>query len=226
MRFQQTKHSATSFDFLNLYCLTSDSLTISHSEQVNVFCKNGVKLIQLRTKELSKDEFLEQAQISVSTCNAFGAKLIINDNVDIAFKSDAHGVHLGRHDMNPKEARALLGDSKILGTTVHSAAEISPVVVSESDYIGMGPFRHSKTKSNLSPILSNSDFSDMIISVHPIPVFLIGGIVLADMKLNEFLGNAGVAVCSELSCGESLNIDSIINFAKEAKISRNSSVLN
>jgi hypothetical protein len=46
------------------------------------------------------------------------------------------------------------------------------------------------------------------------------------MKLKEFLGNAGVAVCSELSCGESLNIDSIINFAKEAKISRNSSVLN
>lgn len=215
----------TGFEFPNLYCLTSDRLQSSHSDQVLTFCEHGVKFIQFRTKEMSQYDFLKQALRAVSICNAFDAKLIINDDVDIAAESDSHGVHLGRGDMNPKQARSLLGHDKIIGTTVHSKDEINQDLLAESDYIGMGPFRESLTKSALSPVLSTLDFSEMIKAVHPIPVYLIGGLLLADMKQRESLGNTGIAVCSALSSTKSLNTASITNFVKEANLANISPVL-
>lgn len=198
-----------------LYCLTSDQVDSSHSEQVLTLCESGVRLIQLRAKKLNKTDLLHEARLSMSICEGFKAKLIINDHVEIANECDAHGVHLGVQDMNVTEARNILGDSRIIGITVHSKGEINKEILPNVDYIGMGPFRKSKTKTALEPKLSLKDFSEMINSVHPVPVYLIGGLAIEDLRLCEQLGNNGIVLCSALTHGKSLSTSVIKNYVNK-----------
>ena len=172
-----------------LYCLTSDDLEMSHSEQVSVLCKAGVRLIQIRSKKLSQKELLTEAIQSVEICFKYDAKLIINDSLEVVQRSGADGVHLGQKDVNPRIARDSLGDSKLIGITIHSKDEIKEDFNQIVDYIGMGPFRNSMTKKDLKPILSDQDYSCLINRVVPIPVFLIVGLNLNYFSLCHILGN-------------------------------------
>ena len=199
-----------------LYCLTSDDVDSSHSEQVLTLCEAGVRLIQLRAKKLNKTDLLYEARLARRICEDFKAKLIINDHVEIANECDAHGVHLGIQDMSVSKARNLLGDSRIIGLTIHSKAEISQEGLPDVDYIGMGPFRKSETKTDLEAKLSLKDFSEMINSVHPVPVYLIGGLAIEDLRLCEQLGNNGIALCSALTDGKYLDTSTITNYVNKA----------
>ena len=197
----------------HLFCLTSDRIKISHSQQVLEFCKAGVRLIQIRSKKLSMKEFLSEAQTSVEICQYFEARLIINDSVEIANSVNAHGVHLGINDMDISKARDLLGDTKLIGYTIHSSEEITRDVVGNANYIGMGPYRNSKTKTDLTPVLSSNDYQFMIQRFDPTPVYIIGGMDLDDIILSKELGNHGIAVCSSLSKGKNLDTRKIQNIA-------------
>ena len=199
-----------------LYCLTSDNLNISHAEQVAVLCEAGVRLIQIRSKKLPKDELLTEAIQSVKTCVQYTTKLIINDSLEVVQRSGADGVHLGQKDVNPRIARDSLGDSKLIGITIHSKDEIKEDFNQIVDYIGMGPFRNSMTKKDLKPILSDEDYSCLINRVVPIPVFLIGGLNLNDFSLCQRLGNHGLAICSGLSKGSFLNNPRISEFIRKS----------
>ena len=132
----------------HLLCLTSDQINISHSQQVLEFCKAGVRFIQLRCKEISMKEFLKEAEMSVEICQRFEARLIINDSVEVANEVEADGVHLGLNDMHISRARDLLGETKLIGYTIHSYQEITQSIIENANYIGMGPFRESKTKTD------------------------------------------------------------------------------
>ena len=198
-----------------LFCLTSDRINISHSQQVLEFCKAGVRFIQLRCKELSMKEFLREAQMSVEICQYFEARLIINDSVEVANKVEADGVHLGLNDMHISRARDLLGETKLIGYTIHSYQEITPNIIENANYIGMGPFRESKTKTDLSSVLSENDYQLMIQRFDPTPVYIIGGIDIDDISLSEKLGNHGIAVCSCLSKGRNLDIRKIQKIVSE-----------
>ena len=197
-----------------LYCLTSDKLSVSHSHQVLKFCEAGVRFIQLRSKSLSKIELLAEVRESVRICRRFQTKLIVNDSIEVAMESDADGVHLGQEDRDISDARKFLGETKVIGFTIHSKNEITEDVLCNANYIGMGPFRKSKTKTDLSPTLSIDDYSTMIQGLNSIPVFLIGGMEIEDFSLS--LANHGIAVCSALSEQENLNISKIKAFVDES----------
>ena len=204
-------------DLPNLLCLTSDDLEISHSQQVFEFSECGVEFIQFRSKKLSDQDFLKEAKRAVAICKQYGVKIIINDAVEVAKEVDADGVHLGVDDMSVLEAREMLGESKIIGATIHSDHEINNNIIAHADYIGMGPFRKSNTKTDLTPVLKEFEYRSMIKQVEPKPVFLIGGIELEDFDLELKFGNHGIAVCSNLSSGVELNPISIKQFVERSR---------
>ena len=82
----------------SLYCLTSDEVDLSHSQQVQSMCRSGVRLIQLRSKVIPFDLLFEEAKKSVEICKTFGATLIVNDFIEVASRSGASGIHLGYQD--------------------------------------------------------------------------------------------------------------------------------
>ena len=86
--------------------------------------KGGCKWIQLRMKDASKEEILEKAVLLKRECLKYNARLIIDDHVDIVIPSGADGVHLGKNDMDPSEARAILGKEKVIGGTANSFDDI------------------------------------------------------------------------------------------------------
>lgn len=204
-------------DLPKLLCLTSDNLAISHSQQVFEFSEGGVEFIQFRSKKLADQDFFQEAKRSVAICKQYGAKIIINDAVEVAKEVDADGVHLGVDDMSVLEAREMLGESKIIGATIHSDHEINNSIIAHADYIGMGPFRKSNTKTDLTPVLNEFEYRSMIKQVEPKPVFLIGGIELEDFDLELKFGNHGIAVCSNLSSGVELNPISIKQFVERSR---------
>ena len=207
----------TASNLPTLICLTSDQINISHSQQVLEFCQAGVALIQFRSKTLSKEDFLQEAKIAVEISQDFDAKIFINDSVEVASAVDANGVHLGVNDMPVAKARNILGESKIIGATIHSEHEINESILAHSDYIGMGPFRKSNTKSDLTPVLNEFEYRSMIKQVEPKPVYLIGGIELEDFSLNSKLGNHGFAVCSNLFNGIALDTIKIKQFVEKSR---------
>ena len=86
-------------------------------------------------------------------CRKYNATLILNDHVHLVKEIGANGVHLGKSDMSPVKARELLGSNYIIGGTANNMEDIRQLHKSGVDYIGLGPFRFTRTKKNLAPIL-------------------------------------------------------------------------
>ena len=162
--------------------------------------ESGVRFIQFRSKLLAGSSLLEEARLAADLARQAGAVLIVNDSAEVAVRSGAHGAHLGMQDASFASARQLLGEAAIIGRTVHCAEEAIQVKLEGScDYVGLGPFRLSKTKPEARPVLDYSDISEIKAILDPIPIYLIGGLGLADFDLIDDLGIAGLAVCSALS---------------------------
>ena len=88
-----------------------------------------------------------------NVCKKYRATFIINDNVVLAKEIGAGGVHLGLNDTHPIEARKILGDNFIIGGTAHNLEEVKFQIENKVDYIGIGPYRFTSTKTDLSEIL-------------------------------------------------------------------------
>jgi thiamine-phosphate pyrophosphorylase len=183
-----------------LLCLTRDDPRFPHSKQVQSFISAGSSFIQFRSKTLHPDTIFQEAKISAGLSKENHCKLIINDYLDIAKKVGADGVHLGMNDSSVHRAREILSPDKIIGKTVHSIPEARIALKEKPDYVGLGPYRDSKTKKSLSPTLSIQDFQEIVEILRPIPVYLIGGLTFEDFPLIERMGIQGIALCSAL-CG-------------------------
>src|SRR4051812_7123427 len=176
--------------------LTQDLPGISHQQLAEIACTNGVRWIQLRVKSKSYDEWLQIAKDVKKICDQFQSVLIINDSIDIAKEIEAHGVHLGKEDKSITEARQILGEDKIIGGTSNSAADILELQDEGADYVGLGPFRFTSTKENLSPVIGLGGYFRILRSAYfkiRIPVIAIGGIQSADVKPLMNTGVYGVA---------------------------------
>lgn len=103
-------------------------------------------------KKNSKAEILQTGRLIKEICQYYNALFIVNDQVEIARQLDADGVHLGLEDMNPEEARKILGPDKIIGATCNTMEDIRLRAIQKVDYIGLGPFRYTTTKQKLSPV--------------------------------------------------------------------------
>ena len=113
-------------------------------------------------KEASEEEFLRTGAEVGRLCRACGATFLLDDRVELVHRLGADGVHLGKNDMPPREARALLGPQKIIGATANTFGDIERAAAQGADYIGLGPFRFTRTKEKLSPILGIEGYREIL----------------------------------------------------------------
>ncbi len=135
-----------------VYPITDTRLSgLTHAEQVARLVRGGATLIQLREKHLPPSAFFEQAEQAIAVAHANGARIIINDRVDIAIALAADGVHLGQDDMPPAAARALLGDQALIGFSTHNLPQALQARDLPIDYLAVGPIFQTATKANPEP---------------------------------------------------------------------------
>jgi thiamine-phosphate pyrophosphorylase len=189
-----------------LHYITQELQDQSHSDLAESACLAGVDWVQLRVKNKSYNEYLDEATKTKDICKKYGVKLIINDNVKIAKEVGADGVHLGKTDMDPLEARQMLGKNFIIGGTANTFQDIERLSAAKVDYIGLGPFRFTSTKKDLSPILGLEGYKKIIQQCREkgisIPIISIGGIKKEDVKSIIQIGIFGVAVSSAINLSE------------------------
>ncbi|QNK61879.1 thiamine phosphate synthase [Pedobacter sp. PAMC26386] len=175
----------------------------THLTAIEKVLQAGGQWIQLRVKEQEEDVVLELAIEANRLCEKYGAKLIVNDYPELALKSGAYGVHLGLDDMPIPQARAILGENKCIGGTANTFADICRRVEEGADYIGLGPFRLTTTKKNLSPVLGLEGYQKLMEQVRDaqitIPIIAIGGIKLPDIAGIRQTGIHGIAVSGLLT---------------------------
>jgi thiamine-phosphate pyrophosphorylase len=159
---------------------------------------NGCKWVQVRFKNHFSDDAFTLAEAVKILCEEYLANFIINDNVYLAQQIAADGVHLGLDDMSISEARSILGDTKIIGATANTFEDIQNHIQNGCDYIGLGPFKFTATKENLSPILGLKGYHNIITKMQEngltTPVYAIGGITLEDIEPLMQTGIYGVAI--------------------------------
>lgn len=186
----------------SVMCITLDGLALSHEEQAERLCEAGARWIQLRMKNPDPRYWIDTACAVVSICREHGAICIVNDSVDVAIAAAADGVHLGKEDENWRAARRRLGRSMLLGGTVNNEQDARRAITAGClDYVGVGPWRHTTTKKNLSPVLGPAGVRLLVAMVDGLPAWVIGGIEPADLADVRATGAMGVAVASGLYRG-------------------------
>lgn len=189
---------------LLLYAVTARSKLGKRSlvQAVEETLKAGVTLVQYRDKELSEDELVAEAKKIHEVTKRYRVPLIINDNVEAAFRVEAEGVHLGQEDASIDHARRYLGPDKIIGVTAHTVAEAQAAQAAGADYIGAGAVFGSTTKKNTIPM--NCNTLTAICNAVTIPVVAIGGITNENIMQLQGTGISGVAVVSAIFAAEQI----------------------
>lgn len=159
-----------------LYAVTDRAWTGKQNlyEQVESALKGGVTCVQLREKNLCEETFLEEAIKIKDLCKKYNVPFIINDNVDIAIKCNADGIHVGQEDMAVSEVRKLVGDKMIIGVSVQSVNEALDAVKNGADYLGVGAMFSTSTK--LDANITSFETLKNICNAVNVPVVAIGGI--------------------------------------------------
>lgn len=159
---------------------------------------HGCDWVQMRFKNATSEDTFTLAEAVKILCQEYLATFIINDNVALAQEIDADGVHLGLSDMRISKAREILGNNKIIGGTANTFENIQNHVQNGCDYIGLGPFRFTKTKEKLSPILGLEGYQNILDKLKKeqikTPVYAIGGIQIEDIEAIIKTGIYGIAV--------------------------------
>jgi thiamine-phosphate pyrophosphorylase len=160
--------------------------------------EHGCQWIQMRFKNATSEDTFTLAEAVKILCDEYSATFIINDNVPLALEIDADGVHLGLSDMKIANARAILGNQKIIGGTANTFEDIQKHINQGADYIGLGPFRFTKTKEKLSPILGLEGYQNILSQLQEqqikTPIYAIGGILTDDVESIIKTGIHGIAV--------------------------------
>lgn len=189
---------------LLLYAVTDRSWVGRQSlyEQIEDALIGGATLVQLREKNLDEDTFISEAETIKELCHRYDVPLIINDNVDVALKSGADGVHVGVEDEPVSEIRKRTGADFIIGATAKTVEQARSAQKDGADYIGVGAVFPSPTKKNAIRI-SNERLHEICSSVS-IPAVAIGGINLENADKLKGGGMAGIAVVSAVFASENI----------------------
>ena len=168
--------------------------------QVEKALKGGATFMQLREKNLDEEHFLQEAVEIKELCKKYHVPFVINDNVDIAVKMDADGVHVGQSDMEAGDVRAKLGPDKIVGV---SAQTVEQAVLAEkrgADYLGVGAVFSTGTKLDADDV--SYETLKAICETVSIPVVAIGGITKDNLMQLKGSGTDGIAVVSAILAQE------------------------
>ena len=170
--------------------------------QVEKALKGGATFMQLREKNLDEEHFLQEAVEIKDLCKKYHVPFVINDNVDIAVKMDADGVHVGQSDMEAGDVRAKLGPDKIVGV---SAQTVEQAVLAEkrgADYLGVGAVFSTGTKLDADDVSYKT--LKAICEAVSIPVVAIGGITKDNLMELKGSGIDGIAVVSAIFAQENI----------------------
>lgn len=192
------KSSNTTTDELLLYAVTDRAWLGNETlyEQVEESLKGGVTFVQLREKKLDEESFLQEAIEIKELCKKYNVPFVINDNVDIAIKMDADGVHVGQSDMEAGDVRKKLGPDKIIGV---SAQTVEQAILAEkhgADYLGVGAVFPTGSKDDAEDVPFET--LKAICEAVSIPVIAIGGITKDNVKELAGSGICGIAVISAI----------------------------
>jgi thiamine-phosphate pyrophosphorylase len=183
---------------LLVYAVTDRSWLKGESlySQVEKALKGGATFIQLREKELAEEQFLKEAIEINELCKMYNVPFVINDNVDIACKMDADGVHVGQSDMDAGNVREKLGANKIIGVSAQTVEQALLAERCGADYLGVGAVFPTGTKLDAVEV-SYETLKAICDAVH-IPVVAIGGITRDNIIELKGSGVSGVAVVSAI----------------------------
>ncbi len=194
-----------------LHYISQGNVPKEHLENIQKACTSGAELVQLRLKNVSNKKILKLAKEAREITSHFQTRLIINDHYKIAREVKADGVHLGKTDSCPTIARQHLYTWQIIGGTANTLQDCKTLISKEVDYIGLGPFRFTTTKDNLSPILGLNGYSAIIEALQTkTPIIGIGGITIEDVTSILETGISGIAVSGEIT----RNFNSIRTFSQ------------
>ena len=186
--------------------ITHQNDCIGYAEGAKMALEGGCKWIQLRMKDATDDEVRSVAAEIQPLCKQNEAIFLLDDRVELARELHADGVHLGKNDMPVDEARRVLGEEFIIGGTANTFEDIERLASQGADYIGCGPFRFTKTKKNLAPVLGLEGYRDIIENMRragiDIPVVAIGGITASDIDDILATGVKGIAVSGSVLTAE------------------------
>lgn len=198
--------------------ITHPSDRYSIAEEVQMVLEGGCKWIQLRLKDASDEEFRQTALEIIPMCRENEAFLVFDDRVELAMEMGVHGVHLGKNDMDPLQARETMGAEAIIGVTANTAADITRMRGWDVDYVGLGPFRFTTTKQKLSPVLGTEGYTEIVTAVRDagimLPIVAIGGITIADIPSLMATGVNGVAMS-----GAIINAPDPVAYTREVLVS-------
>ncbi len=165
-------------------------------EQVEQALLGGVTMVQLREKEMSGRQLFKEAEKLRALCAHYQVPFIVNDNVPVAKKVDADGVHLGQNDMDVPWARRLLGEDKIIGVSARTVEQAVLAWKQGADYLGTGAVFATGTKPDAQAL--SLECLTKVCKAVPIPVVAIGGITADNVARLSGSGICGVAVVSAI----------------------------
>ncbi len=183
----------------SLYLVTDRGLALGRStlEIVSAAVKGGATVVQLREKNCSTREFIEQAMHIKDFLKTHSVPLVINDRVDVAQAVKADGVHLGQTDMPLEMAKGILGDTMIIGISTESVQDGIEAEKGGADYLGVSPIYATPTKTDTAPPLGLEGLREIRKAVN-LPLVGIGGLSRNNAAEVIRSGADGVAVVSAI----------------------------
>ena len=202
-RWEEYTMNCSASDLL-LYAVTDRAWLRGQTlhQQVEQALLGGATFIQLREKQLDDESFLREAVDIQALCRQYHVPFVINDNVDIALRMNADGVHVGQSDMEAGDVRALLGPDKILGVSAKTVEQAVLAQQQGADYLGVGAMFPTDSKSDAS-VIPMEVLRDICQAV-TIPVVAIGGINARNIGQLAGSGIAGVAVISAIFAADDI----------------------
>jgi thiamine-phosphate pyrophosphorylase len=188
---------AQQVDF-KLYLITDRKLFVSLDDFFRALenaLKAGVRAVQLREKDLSTRELLDMAFAFREMTHCYGAKLFINDRIDIALIAEADGVHLGNSSMPVSAVRKVAGERLLIGRSTHSLKDALEAVEGGADFITFGPVYQTSSKAQYGDPVGLEAMKDTRGKIS-IPIFGLGGIKISNIKEVLDFGASGVALIS------------------------------
>ena len=191
-------------EYMRLYAVTDRAWVGRQTlyQQVESALKGGVTCVQLREKELDEEAFLKEAFELHDLCKKYNVPFFINDNVDIAIRCHAEGIHVGQEDMAAAQVRQRVGDEMMIGVSVHSVEEALEAVRHGADCLGVGAAFSTHTKSDVDVLPEG--MMKAICDAVDIPVVAIGGVNAATMPRLSELNVDGAAVVSAIFAADDI----------------------
>lgn len=192
-----------------LYAILDVDLTRARGldplDLTGIWLDAGLRVIQLRAKQLPGGAFLDLARGMQAAIGGAGGRFIVNDRADIAAMSGASGVHVGQDDLSPADVRRLVGASAVVGKSTHTPEQTDAACREPIAYVAIGPVFATRTKgATVDPAvgLAGVRVASARARQAGLPLVAIGGITMDNARSVFEAGADSVAVISDLLAGE------------------------